>query len=110
MECVKTIRAPARCKVQRAPVPEKITAHPGKFGCARGGRDWPCCKRLSVYKLHSSCTGHSKPARCGPKKRRSTTLPCSEENTHAKAVATREGRLGSHLKTAVSSAVACRLQ
>jgi hypothetical protein len=38
MECVKKIRAPARCKVQRAPVPEKITAHPGKFGCARGGR------------------------------------------------------------------------
>ena len=25
MECVKNIRAPARCKVQRAPVPEKIT-------------------------------------------------------------------------------------
>ena len=38
MECVKKNRAPARCKVQRAPVPGKITAHPGKFGCARGGR------------------------------------------------------------------------
>ena len=38
MECVNKIRAPARCKVQRAPVPEKITPCPGKFGCARGSR------------------------------------------------------------------------
>ena len=38
MECVKTIRAPVRWEVQRAPAPEKITPCPGKFGCARGGR------------------------------------------------------------------------
>ena len=61
---------------------------------AHGGRAWPCCKRLSVIKLHSSSTEHPKPTGCDPDERALTILRQNEEMSHAKAAAS----LGSGLQ------------